>query len=67
MTRVVKMQQEVVLIALLDISQRLLLLQSANHVQKDMHRRLTRVSSVYHVSPEGLIIKQDSQLVLHVL
>jgi len=65
--QVVTLQQTAVSIALLDISQRLQQQQSAKHVQEDMRRHLTRVSSVYHVSLEGLIIKQDSQLVLHVL
>jgi len=61
------MQQEVVLIALLDISQRLQQQKSAKHVQKDMRRRLTRVSSVYHVFLARLTIRKDSQHVLHVL
>jgi hypothetical protein len=65
--QVVQLQQAVVPIALLDISQRLLQRQNARHVQRDMHKKVLWDSSVYHVFLENLIIKMGSQPVLRVL
>jgi site-specific recombinase len=59
--QVVKMQQAVVPIALLDIFQRLLQRQNARHVQKDMHKKSQAQHTVYHVPQENINIWKEKK------